>query len=805
LAGRALWELRQATRSWRRSRGLFAALVITLGLALAGATVVASVLGTLLSPLPVHEAERLVSPLALRDGDAFLVSARDVIAWRQAAPALSSIGAALPRSLNLVVDGRALRVAAAEITPDYLSTLGVDVALGRALAEGDLGEGAPVLVGHRLWRSVLDGDPRLAGRSVLLDGRRHPVVGVLPPRFDLPFGAQVWLPLRLRPEVAGPGSRGLSAVARLARGVEPEAAEREVRQLAARLERDHPESHRGWSATLVDLRSQLLGDLDGRLRPTVRVLALTVCALLLLAFANAFHLLAARAVRRRRELAVRAALGADRSRLLVQLGLETLLPVGAAAALGLVSAHLAIGLLAGWTPLRGLALDSASELRIDAGSAGAIALLALALGVTLTLLSARRARSASLTAGPDLGGDRVVSGAGMARLIATEVALSVLLLTLAGWLFSSLQRLAELELGFDPRPVTVARLALPELDYPTPADRARRVEELVARLAALPEVAAAGATTNAPLDALSSDARVWARAPTVPQDPDDLLFVADRAVTPGYLEALRVRLQAGRLIDGRDHADSEPVAVISRDLAERLWPGESALGRQLRRGGPDSEAPWRTVVGVVEPVKEDRGAFRRDRPVWYVPYPQLAPDRPLTIALRAPGASDRWVAAVRAALTELDPALPVFDAGALEDQVSELRAGEQVAGVLVGLFALAALLLQAGGTFAVVWHGASERRRELGVRLALGATGRRLLLEACRRPLRATLAGLLAGSLAALAVGRGLATLLAEVRLLDPRVLGGVAILTVAIGLAAAWLPARAAQRDDPLSSLVAE
>ncbi|HVS62705.1 MAG TPA: FtsX-like permease family protein [Thermoanaerobaculia bacterium] len=556
---------------------------------------------------------------------------------------------------------------------------------------------------------------------------------------------------------------------------------------------------------MVDLRSQLIGDLDGRLRPTVRVLLLTVGALLLLACADAIYLLAARSARRRRELAVRQALGADRWRLLRQIGLETLLPVGAATALGIGIAHLAIEHLADWSMLRGLTLDtsigSARELGIDAGSASAVALLALALGIGLTLLTARPPRALR----PASRSAPAVSRRGASRLILVEVSLGVLLLVVAGWLFSSLARLATLELGFDPRGVTVARIALPGAGDSNARERTRRIEELVERIRALPGITSAGATTHAPLDALSSDARVWARAPTVPQDPEDLLFVADRAVTPGYLETLRVRLVEGRLLDARDHAEAEPVAVISRDLAERLWPNRSALGRRLRRGGPDSEAPWRTVVGVVEPVKEDRGAFRRDRPAWYVPYAQHAPDRPVALALRAPGATARRLAALRAAVAELEPELPVYGAGALDDQVGELFAGERIAGLLVGLFALTALILQAGGTFALVWHTAMLRRRELGVRLALGATSRRLLVEACWWPLRATLAGLVAGSLAALAVGRSLEALLAEVRLLDARVLAIVTLLTAGVGLAAAWIPARAAQRDDPVSSLRAE
>jgi len=387
LPGLLGWELRQAARSWRRSRSLFAGLVVTIGVALAGATVVTSVLDTLLWPLPVDSPEGLVAPLVLRDRDPFLVSARDVLAWRESAPVFESVGAALPLSVTLRVDERPTRIAAAAITPDYLPTLGVEVAVGRALSADDEGESAPVLIGARLWRSLLGGDPRLEGRSVLLDGRRHSVAGVLPPGFDLPFGAQVWLPLRIDP-ASGSSSRELSAVGRLAPGASVSDAERAVRALADRLELAHPETHRGWSAGVVGLRNQLVGDLDGRLRPTVRVLLLTVSALLLLAAANAIYLLAARTARRRRELAMRRALGADDWRLLRQLGFETLLPVLAAALLGIGIAHLAVARLAEWSPLRGLALESARTLRVDAGSSLAILLLALALGVALTLLAA---------------------------------------------------------------------------------------------------------------------------------------------------------------------------------------------------------------------------------------------------------------------------------------------------------------------------------------------------------------------------------------------------------------------------------
>lgn len=801
----AFLDLRQALSSWRRSRGLLAATVLTLAPAFAALSLVGGVLETLLAPLPVREPGKLVTPMPLRDGDPFMASMRDVAAW-QKAKSFVAVGAARPHGANLRLASETRRIATAEITSGYLETLGVEPMVGRDLIPEDAGTGA-VLVSHRLWHEALGGRSLAESPVLRLDGGSVRAVGVLPPRFALPFGADLWRLLPLRPDDPDGASRGLVAVGRLAPGIQRSEALAELRVLAGRLGAAYPDSHRDWSVGVIPLREQMLGDVHGRLRPTVAVLLLTAVLVYGLAVANCLFLLEVRIRGRREELAVRRALGAGRTRALFQLAASALVPLGLSMVSGLAVAVAGASAILRWEllePLRHAPVHGPAAVgRLIVLTLGFAALVAVA----QTLLAARR-----LPAGTPSRAARDRGSAEPGRrpgrlLVAAEVALAVLLLTLGGWLARTLHHLGTLELGFDPAGVVVGRIALSahagQGAEPAGERRARFLAALSAELETLPELDAFGITTNAPLDLLSSDARVWPKSPQVPLSEDDLLLVADRLVTPGALATLGLRLVEGRLLDTGDRSGAEPVAVVTADLAERLWPDRSAVGELVRRGGPSSESPWMRIVGVVAPVKEDRSAFRRDRAAWYLPLEQH-PEIQRPLVLIASSALGPAVVApeLRRAVAAVSAETPLYEIRALQEQVDDLVATERLAVAVVGAFGLVGILLQAFGVFSVVLFTVARRRRETGIRLALGATGWRLVRRALGDTIGPAAVGLLAGLLGALATQRLLTPLLSEGApgLGVPVLVAGATLL---IAAAATLLPTLHAHRGNPMRSLM--
>ncbi len=804
-------DVRVALRQVKSHPGWSLLVVLILGLGIGANTALFSVFRMLLlKPLPVEDVDRLVAATTLHGEDPVQSSAFDYLAWRSGVRSFGSLGAAQPRSLNLLLDGEPRRLEGAAITESYLPTLGIEPSLGRTFAEEDFrGGGSPlVLLSHALWQDAFAGDPQALGTTLLLNGRAHVVVGVLPPGFDLPFGTTVWVPLSFdllsdRERLI----RDLFVSARLREGVSFCEAHEELKAAASRLELEFPRSHKGWSAQLLPLRRLLLDDFDGHLRPALLSLGAGVSFLLLIACANVANLLLARVLDRNRELSLRAALGAGGGRLLRQLLVEGIILAGLGGALGVLLAYASLPLLLASSPSQPLALGaSLHDVAIDPTALGFTLLVTLGAGCGVGLVPALRASRTSLM---HVFRDGARSGAGrssrrlMRFVVVAEVALAVALVGCAALMVRSFEKLASVGLGFEPDGILVARLGLPPNDYPDLSRRADFVERVLSRVRALPGVESAGVTTNLPLDHLGWDA-FYVPEGGAPLELDELPSAADRLVSSGYLETLRVELLQGRLIGPEDQAGRQNVVVVTEDLARRAWPGQDPLGKQIqrRRPGGDGAGPSMSIVGVIGAVKEDRAAFRGERPAWYVPYPQFDSVRDLTLVVRTAGSPESAAAALRAAVASVGSTVPVYGTTTLHGNLAGVLSQERFSAVLLSLFAALGLLLAALGIYGVLSYSVVSRTQEIAIRMALGADRPSLLTGFLADGLRVAGTGLALGLGVAALVGHLIGNLLFEVTPADPESFVLTTGVVLMASVAASTIPAHRASRVDPMNTL---
>jgi predicted permease len=803
-----------AARSFRRAPGLLLAAVSTLALGIGSSTALFSVINAVLvRPLPYARPESRVQIWSRWVGfDKTWVSAAEVWDYRRLA-SFRQVAAWSTDHANLTGDGDPVRVGIARVTANTFSTLGAEPMLGRSFRTEEQLEGADnvVVLGHRLWRSRYGEDASVVGRSILLDGVPRVVVGVMPPRFRLPtdFGedaadpTELWVPFFVPDDPQQRGSHSYYAAAELAPGVTAAQANAELRSLARDNLREglYPESMR-FEPFAVPLRDEIVGSL----RPTLMLLSGAVGFLLAIACANVAHLLLARAEVRQREVAVRCSLGAGRGRLLAQLLVESLvlaIPgglLGLGLAVGGVRALLASG-LAG--------LPRAAEATLD----GRVLLFALAvsLGTTLVfgLAPALRLLRVNLSEALRDGSRGLTAGRGRHRLrgllVVAETALSVVLLVGASLLLQSLWALQRVDLGFVPEGALTARLSVPETSYPEPEKVVAFYREVLERARAIPGVKAAGLVRLLPLGAPIGD---WGLEVEGFENTRERQAKGDwQVVSDGGLGALGERLLRGRDFTAADTADTQPVALVNETLARTYWPGRDPLGRRIRQGGPDRR--WAVVVGLVADVRHN-GLTVPIKEKFYRPHAQFhtstgfAP-RTMTMVLRTDGDPARLAAPLRAVVRAADPSVPVAALHPLSEVVAGALATPRLAGTVLALFAVLALVLSAVGLFGVLDYVVSQRTSEIGVRLALGAGPaevRRLVLGS---GLRLSTMGAVIGCLGALALTRLIASLLHDVHPRDPLTFALVPALLLLVAALASFLPARRAMRVDPVAALRSE
>jgi putative ABC transport system permease protein len=707
---------------------------------------------------------------------------------------------------TLTGQGDAERLNGANVTVEFFRTLGVEPYLGRVFLEAEQAPGANLVtvLSYPFWQRRLGGDSAILGRSIRLDDIPTTVVGIMPPGFTFPGRADLWIPIAVDPASLNCwcyGAIGRLNPGRTARDLAREIeainaafwAEREGRPLPAPPAPD--EDPRG---TVV---RPLARELTGEVRAPLLVLLGAEAMVLLIACANLTNLQLARAASRRREIALRTALGASPRRIVRQLLVESLVLSLAGAGLGLVGAIPAVGYLGRLAAERVAFVDG---IRLDPAVLGFAVLLGVVTGVLFGLAPALRGAKVDLSASLKEG-IRTTGTTSNLRLhdvfVVSQVALSVILLVGAGLLLKSFVRLMDVNPGFEPRNALVGRIAVPWNTY-RDMDQVRRLAgPLVDRVRVLPGVTAAGISSTAPFSRNDNQQEliIQGREP----GPDQPVPVASiRRVSAGYFEAVGTPLLEGRPFTASDRADAEPVAIIDQSVARRYWPDGSALGRRLSTG--DRQNPvWRTVVGVVSSIRHQR----LDRaPDHYVYYP-LEQDYAWTLDLVVRGtvSPSSLVPALRREVAAADPNLPFFEVHTLEEVIGHSVRTRRFTASLLLAFAGFAVLLASIGLFGVMARNVAARLREFGVRLALGAEPGQVLRLVLRRGARLVLIGSAVGVAGAALVTRALRGLLFAVAPLDPATFGATLVLLGAVTLAACWLPARRATRADPLETLRAD
>ena len=791
-------DLRYALRSLRRKPLVTAVAILTLGLGIGGATAVFSIVeAVMLRPLPFRDPDRLVRIWELtRDGDRFSFSEPNYLDLRTGSRMLQDVAAYSDGGARTMPgeDGEPERLVAVPVSALFAEVLGVRPQLGRTFSEEEDRPGRaqpPVVLSDGIWRRHFSADPEIIGRLIRLDGEPFAVSGIMPPRFDFPGAADVWVPLAADPG-SDRGNKSLAVIGRLAPGATLARLRGEIGEIARRISDAYPESNAGWGAEAVPFSEWIVAP---RFREAVWVLFGAVGLLLLLACANVANLLVAQAVSRQGEMQVRAALGAARGRLVRQLLTESLLLAVLGTGAGVLVAVWSVDIVQTLGQGRVPRLD---ELRVD----GAVLLFACLAGaasaVVFGLAPALHATRIDLRSAIDQGLRSTTRSRGLGHaLVVVEVALAVLLLVGTGLMANGFVRLMSVNPGFDIGDALAMPIDLPVARY----NEARAIAfygELLERVRDLPGVTAAGATATNPFrqSGFSNSVTPEERAADAP--PSGLVQAGWRSVTPGFFDAMRIPVLSGRTFSIADRQGAERVVIVSAGLARRLWPGESAVGRRIYWGGTTGQT--RTVIGVTGDIR-DVQLDAAPPPILFLPHAQVTMPG-MTLVVRTPGDLAGVAAALREVLPGLDPALPAPAIDEISASRAAVAAGPRFNLLLLGAFATIGVVLAVTGVYAMLAFTVSERRREIAVRLALGASGPGVARLILRSGLALTVAGVAVGIVAAHGATRLLTGLLYEVEPTDPLTFAAAAASLIAVAALACYLPARQAARLDAAAIL---
>jgi predicted permease len=795
-------DLRYAVRMLGRSPGFATAAILTLALGIgANAAIFSLVNAVLLRPLPYREPERLVrvwerSP---QGDERNVVSPGNYHDWRTRAKSFALLaGHSWPHGVAMTDHGEPAMVTLVDAAPSLFTTLGVGPAVGRAFTEEDSHAGDVVLLSDGFWRARFGADRSALGRRIVLNERPHTIVGVMPPGFHFPDATvQVWRPAtsaRLSPTERR--SHNWFVVGRLARGVSVDGASAEMQTIAAALAREFPDAMNGWGVNVVPLHS----DIVAAVRPVLLVLLTGVGVILVIACANIANLLLARAVTREREMAVRSALGAMRGRLVRQLVTEGLVLAAAGGILGVALAAPVLRALIALAPADIPLLESVRVDRVVLGFSAATTILSTALFALAP--AARLARTDVQTMLRTWQGSSAGLRHGRLRngLLVGEVALSLVLLVGAGLLVRSAQRLNAVDYGYRTDGLLAVYLDLPRMRYDSSAKHAQFYADLLDRIRAAPGVAGATATSEMP--AAGVNMTISFAIEGLPSGTPSGREEAKPAhvVTPEYFHVLGIPIRRGRAFDTRDNADAPQVAIVNEAFARRYWPDRDPVGRRFSLRGP--QGPWLEIIGVAGDTRI-LSADAPPPPIFYLPHAQ----KPwpwlswMTVIVRAePGRDPRTLAAaVRTIVTEQDRRLPIHRIATVPELYGESTARRRFATTLLTVFAGLALLLGTIGMYGVLSYAVAQRRREIGIRIALGAKPAEVMARVLGQALALTAVGVGIGSGAAFALTRLLGALLYEISPTDPITFVAVALLLTVVAAAAAWMPAWRATRIDPL------
>jgi len=805
-------DVRYTLRTLRKSPGFTFVAVVALAIGIGGNTAIFSVMSAVRQQaLPYPDAHRLVElwgnvlrARVERRGASY----PDFQDWRAQATSFDGMAAFEDANAILMSADDAERIAVEYVSAPYFALLGVDTQLGRTFsADEDVvpQKVAVTVLSDGFWRRRFGADPQIIGRQLRFGSRAYTVVGVMAPRFKgVTDAADAWFPFVMRgsPEdLAERGNRGFVVLARLKAGVAIAQAQSELDAISRRLEHAYPATNakRGVEVSPLDV------ELFGQLRPALAALMASVAFVLLIACANVSNLLIARSESRQREIAVRTALGAGWPRLVRQLVTEGCVLASLGAIAGAAVASLGVRVLLATSPVT---FPSFVAPRIDVRVALFTIAVSLTCGVILGLAPAAHARVARLAEAlkdASRGSDGRRSQRLRSLLVVAEVSLAVILLVGAGLMIRSVQNLAALDPGFDPGAVLTLRLSLPLGNTPNaspaaspggPAISARTVLE---RIRSVPGVAAASLVTDVPLSG-DGAATFYAAEGQSPMTAQNMPRAYIHRITGDFFSTMRIPMKAGRTFLETEMTPTSNVVIVSERVAARFWPGQDPIGKRIKTGALTSNAPWLTIVGVVGETKY-RGLPENPTADPDVYFPHLDRSRQIAVVLRATTAPAQLVPAIRAAIRSVEPTIPVFNVQPLSTLVDDQTAQSRFTMWLMGVFAIAALMLAVVGIYGVMSYLVMQRTREIGIRLALGASGREILRLVVGNGARLIGAGVVIGIAASFALERLVSTLLFGVTTADAASAVAVAVLA-AVALAACYVPALRATRVDLLHAL---
>ena len=809
-------DVRYAIRQMLASPAFTIVMLLTLALAIGANTAIFSVVnGVLMKRLPYERPDRLVRLFTTSaDYPKFQWNPFDFRDFRARSHSFESTAAFMRGDVQLSGDGEPVRLYAFGVTSGYFHVLGIQPQLGREFDRSAEipGNGLQVVISDRLWRTRFGADPGIIGRKITLNTQSFTVIGVMPAGtvhpgnmyHSLPYGADVdvWWPFSFAGDPNRRGSHFVEAIARLKGNVTIAQARGEMNAMMAQLAREHPDNDAGWAVLVIPLYEEVVG----RSRTLLLILLGAVMMVLLIACANAANLLLARASSRKREIAVRLAMGAPRRRVVRQLITESLLFSFFGGAAGLATAFAGVRALVALLPSD---FPRAEDIHVSGPVLAFTVLVTVATGLLFGIAPALQAASADPKDGLQKGG-RTSTGTGRQSrlrdaLVVAEVSLACVLLTGAGLMMRSLINQLRLDPGFQRVHVLTATLSLPRAIYKRDEAVGRFADQLAAKLNALPEVESAGVGTDLPWTGYDENAggfNIEGKKP--PRGAEDF-HARYHMATPGYFRALGIPLVAGRFFTEADTRNAPQTAIINRTMAEKYWPGENAVGKRMSfEDHPKSDKDWITVVGVVGDVKDEPNSPAAKTAFW-LPVLQTVWSNDLSVVIRARTGPRLLADSLRDQVHRLDPSLAVADIQSMDQIADSSVSTPRFAFALVGLFAALAIVLAAIGTFGVISYSVSQRTSEIGIRMALGAVRADVMRLVLSHAAKLAGLGTALGVIAAFALARLLKSLVFEVSTSDPVTFASVAGMVILVALLAGYVPALRATATDPINALRSE
>jgi putative ABC transport system permease protein len=784
--------------------------VLTMALGIGANTAIFSVVNAvLLHPLPFPESERLVriyGHFLATSQENMRASVLELTDYQQQTQSFEQIAGYDDFSANLTPPGgEPERVEASLVTPELFSIMKVPPQAGRVFfsEEAQNGHDDVVVISDELWRRRFGADPVVVGRTVLLNGRNHTIIGIMPPGFEFPLRTALWKPLWFPADQYDQqrrGNRGIEVIGRLKPGISLSTAQAELDNLAAQLTSQYPRNYesRGWKIGVV----ALLDDYVGNARQALLILLGAVTFVMLIACANVANLSLSRAMARRQELAVRMALGAGRWRVVRQLLTESMLLSLLGGTAGLMLAGWGAGFLLRFAPPD---LPRIAEVKVEGVVLSFTLVISLLSGIVFGLIPALSASNPDLNETLKDAGRSMSGGASRQRmrniLVVSEIALALVLLVGAGLLLKSFWRLQRVDPGFNPQNVLTMRMMLPYETYAKPAQRGAFYKSVLERISSTPGVESASASSRLALTQATTSGTVSGENSAV--GPGDLPVEAEwRWITPDYFRAMGITLLAGRDFGAADAEGSPPVVIVDESFANRFYPNGDALGKRIKRGKLDSTRPWMTIVGIVRHVQSRRLEDPSGVQV-YFPFYQDPTAFNMSLAIRTSVSDPLSLSGtVREVIQSLDNNQPVYDVLTLSRIVGNSVGQRRFAMLLMGIFAMVALVLAAVGIYGMMSYSVAQRRHEIGIRMALGAQRLDVQKMVINEGIRLALAGLTIGLAGAFGLARLLGALLFEISATDPITYAEIAVLLVSVTLLASYFPARRATRVDPMIAL---